>query len=58
MSTNTGKSPDASAARASIEDNLRKVYQEALDAEIPDRFKSLLEQLRSAQTGAKKDDSR
>ena len=55
MSTNSGKRLDASATRASIEDNLRKVYQEALDQDVPDRFKSLLDQLRAAQGTANKD---
>lgn len=54
MSTNTGKRLDAPAARSSIEENLRKVYQEALEQEVPDRFKSLLDQLRAAQGGTDK----
>jgi hypothetical protein len=29
-----------------IDENLRRVYQEAVDEGIPDRFKSLLEQLK------------
>lgn len=29
-----------------IDENLRRVYEEALDEGIPDRFKSLLEQLK------------
>lgn len=32
--------------RAQIDENLKRVYQEALEAEIPDRLKDLLEQLR------------
>lgn len=55
MSTNSGKRLDASAKRASIEDNLRKVYQEALEQDVPDRFKSLLDQLRAAQGSGSKD---
>ncbi len=30
-----------------IEENLKRVYQEALDEELPDRFKLLLERLRT-----------
>lgn len=48
MSGNTGKRREPTAGKATIEDNLRKVYQEVLDEEIPDRFKQLLEQLRSS----------
>lgn len=29
-----------------IDENLRRVYQESVDEGIPDRFKSLLEQLK------------
>jgi len=29
-----------------IDENLRRVYEEAMDEGIPDRFKSLLEQLK------------
>ncbi|MEH6648145.1 NepR family anti-sigma factor [Sulfitobacter sp.] len=29
-----------------IDENLRRVYQEAVDEGVPDRFKSLLEQLK------------
>ncbi len=32
--------------QAQIDENLKKVYQEALEEKIPDRFKDLLEQLR------------
>jgi len=38
-----GKSP----IRAQIDENLKKVYQAALDEEVPDRFKALLDQLRA-----------
>ncbi len=37
--------------REQIDENLRRVYQEALEQEIPDRFKALLEQLRQSETG-------
>jgi hypothetical protein len=36
-----------------IDQNLKRVYQDALQEEVPDRFKQLLEQLRQkdAETG-------
>ena len=43
-------SNEAAKLQALIDENLKKVYQEALDEKIPDKFKDLLEQLR------KKDD--
>ncbi len=54
MSGSIGKRRDAPGSRALIEDNLRKVYQEKLEEEVPDRLKSLLEQLRQAQKEAGK----
>lgn len=33
-----------------IDENLRRVFTQALDEEIPDRFKNLLDQLRSKDT--------
>lgn len=41
---------DKPALRNSIEENLRKVYQEMMEEEVPDRFKQLLAQLKEAQT--------
>lgn len=32
--------------QAQIDENLKRVYQEAIDPDIPDRFKQLLEQLK------------
>lgn len=32
--------------QAQIDENLKRVYQEALDERLPDRFQELLEQLR------------
>lgn len=49
MSEKTGSGAPAQNRRISIEDNLRKVYQDVLDEQIPDRFKNLLEQLRQNQ---------
>lgn len=33
-----------------IDDNLRRVYQEAIEEGVPDRFKSLLDQLKQQET--------
>lgn len=49
MSENTGNGGIAPQKRTSLEDNLRKVYQDVLNEEIPDRFKALLDQLRTNQ---------
>lgn len=49
MSEKTGSGAPPQQRRISIEDNLRKVYQDVLDEQIPDRFKNLLEQLRQSQ---------
>ena len=35
-----------SPIEAEINENLRKVYEEALDETIPDRFRALLDELR------------
>lgn len=42
---------DAERLKAEIDENLRKIYHELLDEEIPDRFKNLLEQLRKKEPG-------
>jgi hypothetical protein len=34
-----------------IDENLKRVYEEALSEEIPDRFKDLIAQLRSKESG-------
>lgn len=49
MSKEQDKTP--STARQQIDENLRRVYQEALQDEVPDRFKVLLEQLRQKEAG-------
>ena len=35
-------------AKELIEQNLREIYQEALQQEVPDRFKALLKDLKAA----------
>jgi len=37
-----------------IDENLRRVFQESVDEGIPDRFKSLLEQLKQQDSGQEK----
>ncbi|KIN74160.1 NepR family anti-sigma factor [Sulfitobacter guttiformis] len=37
---------DKKSREGIIEENLRRVYEEAMDEGVPDRFKSLLEQLK------------
>lgn len=43
-----GPSPKRQAIRAQIDENLKRVYSAALNEELPDRFRELLDQLRSA----------
>lgn len=42
----TQERPDPTIARE-IDENLRKVYEDVLKEEVPDRFKNLLDQLRA-----------
>jgi len=46
-----------SKVQEQIDENLRRVYAEALEDEIPDRFTSLLDQLRSQEKGRTTDGS-
>lgn len=43
----TPRDPARAAVNRQIEENLRKVYSETLTEELPDRFTSLLAQLRA-----------
>lgn len=45
-----GNAVARSALREQIDDNLKKVYQAALNEEVPDRFKELLAQLKAKDT--------
>ena len=38
-------------AQAQIDENLRKVFQESLEEDVPDRFTDLLAQLRALDEG-------
>jgi hypothetical protein len=40
------RSDDKSSPKRQIDENLRRVYQEALDEAVPDRFKELLAKLK------------
>jgi len=42
---------DTSGLKAQIDENLKRVYQEVLREEVPDKFKDLLEQLRKKEGG-------
>lgn len=41
------KNGDKSRITEQIDENLRRVYQEALDQEIPERFRELLKKLQN-----------
>lgn len=41
------ETPKRQAIRAQIDENLKRVYAQALSEELPDRFKDLLAQLKS-----------
>ncbi|WP_091296978.1 NepR family anti-sigma factor [Gemmobacter aquatilis] len=43
--------PAKSSLQQQIDENLKKVYEEALKEEIPDRFKDLLAQLKAKEAG-------
>jgi len=45
------------AIRTQIDENLKRVYNAALNEELPDRFKDLLAQLRGTGPGDKADPS-
>ena len=47
---------DRRAIRAQIDENLKLVYSEALNVQLPDRFRELLAQLKSKDGG--KDDAK
>ncbi len=44
---------DRRAIRAQIDENLRLVYREALNEELPDRFRDLLAQLKAKDGSSK-----
>ncbi len=46
MSEAMAAEPNKSKVQEMIDENLRRVYEDALKEEVPDRFKQLLEQLK------------
>lgn len=46
MSNKTPSSP----ATEEIDENLRRVYKQVLEEDVPDRFRDLLEKLKSGET--------
>jgi hypothetical protein len=47
------KDDDKARLRQSIDDNLKRVYDDALGQEVPERFTDLLNQLREAEARKK-----
>ena len=47
MADNKGKS----RLHQQIDENLKRVYEEALSEDVPDRFKDLIAQLRAKESG-------
>jgi hypothetical protein len=45
--TNKSTPPQRPSVDRQIDENLKRVYDEALNEELPDRFKDLLSQLKS-----------
>ncbi|GGE23465.1 hypothetical protein SAMN05421774_107144 [Gemmobacter megaterium] len=45
-----GNGPKSPAIKAQIDENLRRVYHEALSDAVPDRFTELLAQLKAKET--------
>jgi hypothetical protein len=45
-----GRQNESSSRDGVIDENLRRVYQEAVEEGVPDRFKSLLDQLKQQDT--------
>ncbi|QDL93637.1 hypothetical protein FDP22_08005 [Paroceanicella profunda] len=50
--------PGRDAIDRQIEENLRKVYNEAVSEALPDRFTDLLAQLKAGEPKGKSDDDR
>jgi hypothetical protein len=46
-----GDVPNRQAIRAQIDENLKRVYTATLNEELPDRFRDLLDQLKSKAAG-------
>lgn len=47
------KTSAKSSLQSQIDENLRRVYEEAMKEEVPERFKDLLAQLKAKEAAAK-----
>lgn len=47
MNQESSRRKPATGVRRDIEENLKRVYQDALSEQVPDRFKDLLVQLKA-----------
>ncbi|MBL8561057.1 MAG: hypothetical protein JNN06_02150 [Gemmobacter sp.] len=54
---NEDDTPKRQAIRAQIDENLKRVYAQALSEELPDRFKDLLAQLKNGTAASTPDKS-
>ncbi len=52
MYVDMGDSKGKSRLHQQIDENLRRVYEDLLSEEVPDRFKDLIAQLKSREAGA------
>lgn len=52
-SENIPETPPKPRLRRDIDENLKRVYEDALSLEVPDRFKDLLAQLKAAEAARK-----
>ena len=50
---NMGDNPKKAVLHQQIDENLKRVYQETLEENVPDRFRLLLEELRKKQSAEK-----
>lgn len=47
----TSRKPPPKVVSREIDENIRRIYQEVVEEELPDRFKDLLAKLRSQESG-------
>jgi len=47
-----GSENTKSSGQSQIDENLKRVFQQTLDEDIPDRFKNLLNQLKDQERGS------
>jgi hemerythrin-like domain-containing protein len=51
MQQEMAEDPTKSRVKDQIDENLKRVYNDALKEEVPDRFKELLAQLKNKESG-------